>query len=85
MLMLAEDEIRDWRYPGNGGVVCHCERVTRREIEAALTGPIAAGSLAGLKRRTRVTMGRCQGFYCTQELAAITAGRLDMPMTGGDT
>ncbi|MEN2991567.1 NAD(P)/FAD-dependent oxidoreductase [Tistrella sp. BH-R2-4] len=85
MPMLAEDEIRDWRYPGNGGVVCHCERVTRREIEAALTGPIAAGSLAGLKRRTRVTMGRCQGFYCTQELAAITAGRLDMPMTGGDT
>ncbi len=37
-------------------------------------GPLAARSLAGLKRRTRVTMGRCQGFYCSAELARITAG-----------
>jgi glycerol-3-phosphate dehydrogenase len=61
-------------------VVCHCELVTRREIEAALTGPLAAGSLAGLKRRTRVTMGRCQGFYCSAELARMTEGRLAQPM-----
>ena len=66
--------------PGHGGVVCHCELVTRREIEAALTGPMAAGSLAGLKRRTRVTMGRCQGFYCSAELARMTEGRLAQPM-----
>ncbi len=71
---------RDWQCPGNGGVVCHCELVTRREIEAALSGPMAAGSLAGLKRRTRVTMGRCQGFYCTAELARLTEGRLAQPM-----
>ena len=74
MPMLAEHETRDWQCPGNGGVVCHCERVTRREIEAALDGPTGARSLAGLKRRTRVTMGRCQGFYCSAALAAITAG-----------
>ena len=30
----------------------------------------AARRLAGLKRRTRVTMGRCQGFYCLGALAA---------------
>jgi glycerol-3-phosphate dehydrogenase len=77
---LSVEGIRDWQCPGNGGVVCHCELVTRREIEAALTGPIAAGSLAGLKRRTRVTMGRCQGFYCTAELARLTEGRLAQPM-----
>jgi glycerol-3-phosphate dehydrogenase len=71
---------RDWQCPGHGGVVCHCELVTRREIEAALTGPLAAGSLAGLKRRTRATMGRCQGFYCSAELARLTAGRLAQPM-----
>lgn len=85
MPMLAEDETRDWQCPGNDGVVCHCERVTRREIEAALDGPTGARSLAGLKRRTRVTMGRCQGFYCSQELAAITAGRLAVPMTADPT
>ena len=73
---------RDWQRPDHGGVVCHCELVTRREIEAALTGPLAAGSLAGLKRRTRVTMGRCQGFYCSAELAKLTEGRLAQPMLG---
>lgn len=71
---------RDWQCSGHGGVVCHCELVTRREIEAALTGPLAAGSLAGLKRRTRVTMGRCQGFYCSAELARLTEGRFVQPM-----
>jgi glycerol-3-phosphate dehydrogenase len=71
---------RDWQCAGHGGIVCHCELVTRREVEAALAGPMAAGSLAGLKRRTRVTMGRCQGFYCSAELARLTEGRLAQPM-----
>ena len=79
----AEGVERDWRRPGNGGIVCHCESVTRREIESALSGPLAAGSLAGLKRRTRATMGRCQGFYCSATLASLTRDRFDGP-TGGD-
>ena len=72
---IAEGEERDWQKPGNGGIVCHCELVTRREIEQAMEGPLAAASLSGLKRRTRVTMGRCQGFFCSAELAEITSGR----------
>lgn len=71
---------RDWQRPGHGGILCHCELVTRREVEAALSDPMPAGSLAGLKRRTRVTMGRCQGFYCSAELARVTEGRLTQPM-----
>ncbi len=54
---------RDWETPGHGGIICHCELVTRREIEAALNGPMPPKTLQGLKRRTRVMMGRCQGFY----------------------
>lgn len=77
---ISVDGPRDWQCAGHGGVVCHCELVTRREIEAALAGPMAAGSLAGLKRRTRATMGRCQGFYCSAEIARITEGRLTQPM-----
>lgn len=77
---ISETGERDWMRPGNGGIVCHCELVTRREIENALHGPLPAGSLAGLKRRTRVTMGRCQGFYCSAELSEITAGLLEPPM-----
>lgn len=77
---LAENTPRDWAEAGNGGILCHCELVTRREVEAALTGPLPARGLGGLKRRTRVTMGRCQGFYCSAALADVTAGRLDPPM-----
>jgi glycerol-3-phosphate dehydrogenase len=73
--MLAETGARDWTRAGHGGIVCHCESVTRREIEAALSGPLPAGSMAGLKRRTRATMGRCQGFYCGAALARLTEGR----------
>lgn len=83
MPALSDESRRDWCRPGNGGIVCHCELVTRREIEAALEGPLAAASMGGLKRRTRVTMGRCQGFYCSAELARITAGRLAQPMLAG--
>lgn len=78
---LTDEGERDWRCAGNGGIVCHCELVTRREIEAAMQGPLAPQTLAGLKRRTRVTMGRCQGFYCSAELAEMTRGRLAVPMT----
>ncbi|NAZ37550.1 NAD(P)/FAD-dependent oxidoreductase [Rubellimicrobium sp. CFH 75288] len=77
---LAETAPRDWQRPGHGGIVCHCEMVTRREILAALEGSLGARTLGGLKRRTRVTMGRCQGFYCTPALARLTAGRLDPPL-----
>ena len=57
------------------------ERTGRREILAALNGPLPARSLAGLKRRTRVTMGRCQGFFCYAELSRLTEGHFDCPKT----
>ncbi len=71
---------RDWQDQNNGGIVCHCESVTRREIMNALTGPMPPASLQGLKRRTRVCMGRCQGFYCTAELAKMTKGYFELPL-----
>jgi glycerol-3-phosphate dehydrogenase len=77
---IAETEKRDWQCVGNGGIVCHCEWVTKREIELALDGAMPARSLSGLKRRTRVTMGRCQGFYCSARLSEITAGHFENPM-----
>ena len=77
---LSDYDERDWAREGNGGVICHCEAVTRRDVETALSGPIPAQSLAGLKRRTRVCMGRCQGFYCLAAVAALTRGRLEEPV-----
>lgn len=73
---LAEHLPRPYQQPGYGEVVCHCELATRVEIEAALSGPLPAGDLGGLKRRTRCMMGRCQGFYCSAQVLAMAEGRL---------
>ena len=79
---LTEAAPRDWQEAGYGEVVCHCEMVTLREIEAALAAPVPPRSFAGLKRRTRACMGRCQGFNCMARLAEITDGRLPHPLPG---
>jgi glycerol-3-phosphate dehydrogenase len=58
-------------HQSGGTIVCHCEMVTRAEIESALSGPLPALDMQGLKRRTRATMGRCQGFYCSAGVNAM--------------
>ena len=58
----------DARY---GRVVCFCERVTQGEIQDALHSTIPAQDIDGLRRRTRAQMGRCQGFFCSAEIAAL--------------
>jgi len=73
---LAEGAPRPWMAPGRDEIVCHCEMVTRGEIEAALAGPMPAASIGGLKRRTRCMMGRCQGFYCTRRVMEMAAPHL---------
>ena len=82
---LAEHLPRDYQTPGYGEVVCHCEMVTQREILASLEKPIPAGSLDGIKRRTRATMGRCQGFYCSARLAELTKGKFTNSLGFGDS
>ena len=61
--------------PTGGEILCHCEWVTRREIEQALDGIFPAGDVGGLKRRTRAMMGRCQGFYCSAQVMALADGK----------
>ncbi len=72
---IAEHLPRDWQQPGYEEIVCHCELATKREIVAALNSTLPAGNLSGLKRRTRATMGRCQGFYCSARLDELTEGQ----------
>jgi glycerol-3-phosphate dehydrogenase len=50
--------------PAYGEIVCFCERVTRGELRDACASPLPPRDLDGLRRRTRVLMGRCQGFFC---------------------
>lgn len=77
---LTETCERDWQRPDHGEIVCHCELVTKREIEAALESEVPPGDFGGLRRRTRAGMGRCQGFYCNAKLAEMTKGKLATPL-----
>jgi len=52
-------------------IICHCELVTDTEIKEALHSELSAGTIGGLKRRTRAMMGRCQGFNCMSEVSEI--------------
>ncbi|GLR66368.1 FAD/NAD(P)-binding oxidoreductase [Acidocella aquatica] len=70
---LTEALPRPYAQPGRSEIICHCELVTRDEIAAALAGPLPAGSIGGLRRRTRCMMGRCQGFYCSRRVLELAA------------
>lgn len=57
--------------PAYGRIVCFCERVTAGEIRDACHSTIPPTALEGLRRRTRVMNGRCQGFFCGAEVQAL--------------
>jgi glycerol-3-phosphate dehydrogenase len=63
--------------PDYGRIVCHCERVSRGEIVDATHAPIPARSLDAARRRTRALLGRCQGFFCLAEVAALIASETE--------
>ncbi len=61
--------------PAYGHIMCFCERVTEGEVRDALGTPVPAVDLGGVRRRTRATNGRCQGFFCGAAVAARLASR----------
>ena len=56
--------------PDAGKLICWCELVSAAEVDATLVSPIPPRSIDGLRRRTRATAGRCQGFYCGAAVAS---------------
>jgi len=64
-------------YQRGGHIVCHCERVTADEIEAACSGQLPAVDIDGLRRRTRAVAGRCQGFWCLAAVTELTGWPVD--------
>lgn len=63
-----EDTERIAEDPEYGTIVCFCERVTAGELRDACCSTIPPAGLDGLRRRTRVMNGRCQGFFCGAEV-----------------
>lgn len=59
------------RDPRHGQIVCRCEHATRGEVEDALDNSLGGRSIFSVKMRTRATMGRCQGGFCTPRIVGI--------------
>ena len=74
-----QDAARIAADPEYGRIVCYCERVTRGEIRDALVSPLPPADIDGLRRRTRVLNGRCQGFYCAATVSGLFAGAPGRP------
>lgn len=67
--------------PDYAHVICRCETVTAGEIiEAIRTNPRPT-DIDGIKRRTRASMGRCQGGFCTPYMVEILAREMGLPVT----
>ena len=76
--------------PLYANVVCRCELVTEGEIVDAITRPVGATTLDGVKRRTRAGMGRCQAGFCSPKVVDIIARELgkkpeDISKCGGNS
>jgi glycerol-3-phosphate dehydrogenase len=76
------------RDPAYARIVCRCEVVTEGEVRDAIRR--GARTLDGLKFRTRVGMGRCQGGFCNYLCMEMLHQQLEIPMTavtknGGDS
>lgn len=50
--------------PDYGIIICRCEEISKGEIVDALSSPVPANDVDGIKRRVRAGMGRCQGGFC---------------------
>lgn len=76
--------------PAYGNIICRCEMVTEGEIIDAITRPLGAKSLDGVKRRTRAGMGRCQAGFCSPRVMEILARECgkdisDITKAGGES
>ncbi len=76
--------------PAYGQIICRCEMITEGEIIDAITRPLGAKSLDGVKRRTRAGMGRCQSGFCSPKTMEILARERNVSIesitkSGGDS
>ncbi len=56
---------------GEERIICRCEQVTEGTILSALRRGIPVTTVDGIKRRTRASMGFCQGDFCRSRFMAL--------------
>ena len=78
---MSEDEKNEVirRDPTYAHIVCRCEGISEGEILHAIRTNPRARDVDGVKRRTRASMGRCQGGFCTPYIVELIAREWGIP------
>ena len=63
--------------------LCRCEAVSVGDVRKSMEN--GAQDLFGVKLRTRLGMGHCQGRYCTSNAALLIAAQTGKPVSQIDT
>lgn len=64
--------------PAYGHIVCRCCRVSEAQIREVMHRNPPARSIDAIKRRSGVTMGRCQGGFCTPKIMELMEAELGL-------
>jgi glycerol-3-phosphate dehydrogenase len=67
--------------PAYGRIVCRCEEVTEGEVIDAIRSHAGARTYDGIKRRTWLGTGRCQGSFDYPRVIGIMSRELGIPVT----
>ena len=64
----------DSRY---GNIICSCSNVSEGEIIDCIRRPLGARTVEGIKRRTGIGLGSCNGSHCNMKIMKILASEMD--------
>ena len=64
----------DERY---GNIICSCNNISEGEIVDSIRRPLGARTLEGVKRRTGMESGGCNGSYCNMRIIKILAREMN--------
>jgi thioredoxin reductase/bacterioferritin-associated ferredoxin len=64
----------DKRY---GNIICNCNNISEGEIVDSIRRPLGARTVEGVKRRTGIGLGSCNGSYCNMKIIKILAREMD--------
>lgn len=65
----------DERY---GNIICSCNNVSEGEIVDSIRRPLGARTVEGVKRRTGMGIGSCNGSYCNMKIIKILAREMNI-------
>jgi len=64
----------DKRY---GNIICSCNNISEGEIVDSIRRPLGARTVEGVKRRTGIGVGTCNGSYCNMKIIKILAREMN--------